>query len=98
MNNRRKIIIALGSSALTTPLGAFAQQPGDIPQIGLLWIETDSSSQNLVAFRDGLRTHGYVESKNIRIDDRSLVDRYELLYEAAARLVRANVDVIVCFG
>jgi len=98
VNNRRKLIVALGSGALTTPLGLFAQQPGNIPQIGLLWIETDSSSQNLVAFRDGLRTHGYIESKNIRIDDRSLVDRYELLDEAATRLVRANVDVIVCFG
>jgi putative ABC transport system substrate-binding protein len=98
MSNRRELIVAFGAGALVAPFGLFAQSPGRIPQIGLLWIETDSSSQNVVAFRDGLRTHGYLEGKNIRVDDRSLVDRYELLHEAAARLVAENVDVIVCFG
>lgn len=98
MNYRRKLLIALGAGAFTAPLASFAQQTGAIPQVGLLWIDTDSSSKYVVAFREGLKAHGYIEAKNIRIDDRSLVDRYELLSQAADRLVRQKVDVIVCYG
>jgi putative ABC transport system substrate-binding protein len=98
MNNRRKLLVVLGAGAFTVPLVSFAQQSGTIPRIGLLWIDTDSSSQYVAAFREGLHAEGYIEGKNIRIDDRSLVDRYELLPEAAGRLVSQKVDVIVCYG
>jgi putative ABC transport system substrate-binding protein len=97
MNKRRKLIVALGAGAFAGPLTSLAQPSGNIPRIGLLWIEGDNSPYK-AAFRDGLRAQGYVEGKNIRIDDRSLVDRYELLPEAAARLVSQKVDVIVCYG
>lgn len=36
MNNRRKLIMALGAGALATPFGCFAQQPARIPRIGYL--------------------------------------------------------------
>jgi putative ABC transport system substrate-binding protein len=98
MNNRRKLIVALGAGALAVPLTSFAQQSGNMPRIGLLWIEGRSSSPYVAAFRDGLRARGYVEGKNIRIEDHSLVDRYELLPEAAGRLVSQKIDVIVCYG
>ncbi len=98
ITTRRRLLLALGASALTAPLASFAQQSGSMPRIGLLWIETDSPSQFAAALREGLRALGYVEGKNIRIDDRSLVDRYELLPEAAGRLVSQKVDVIVCYG
>jgi putative ABC transport system substrate-binding protein len=41
---------------------------------------------------------GYIEGKNVEIDERFLVDLYPLLPEAAAKLAAANVDVMVCFG
>lgn len=69
-----------------------------MPRIGLLWLDTEKPSTFVAAFREGLRAQGYVEGKNIRLDDRSLVDRYERLPEAAGRLVRENVDVIICYG
>jgi putative ABC transport system substrate-binding protein len=88
----------LGAGAFAAPLAAFAQQAGSVPRIGLLWIAGNNSSQYAAALRDGLRAAGYVDGKNIRIDDRSLVDRYELLPEAAGRLVAERMDLIVCFG
>jgi putative ABC transport system substrate-binding protein len=101
MNNRRKLLLALGAGALAAPFASFAsfaQQSRNILRIGLLWIKGDGSSQYVAAFREGLGTLGYVEDKNVRIDDRSLVDRYERLPEAAGRLVSQKVDVIVCYG
>jgi putative ABC transport system substrate-binding protein len=63
-----------------------------------LWIVGANSAQYVAALRDGLRAQGYVEGKNIRIESHSLVDRYELLPEAAGKLVSQKVDVIVCYG
>ena len=98
MSNRRKLIVALGAAAFAVPLSSFAQLTSNMPRIGLLWIAGDTSPLYVAALRDGLRAQGYVEGKNIRIDDHSLVDRYELLPEAARKLVSQRVDVIVCFG
>jgi len=99
LNNRRILIVALGAGACGLPFPSGAQQAGTLRRIGLLWIESDpSSSRHVAAVRDGLRAHGYVEGKNVHIDDRSLVDRYDLLAEAAARLVAQKVDIIICWG
>ena len=98
MITRRELIIAFGVCTLAAPLRAFGQQQGNIPRIGLLWINTESTSHYVAAFREGLHAQGYIEGKNIRIYDRSLVDRYELVPEAAGRLVSQKIDVIVCYG
>ena len=97
--NRRRLLIALGAGALAAPLVSFAQQPsGNIPRIGLLWIHSAGSSHYTNAFREGMRALGYVEGKNISIDDRSLVDGYDDLPAAAGRLAREKVSVIVVYG
>jgi len=97
VNKRRKLIVALGAFGLA--FASHAQQPGNLRRIGLLWLEDDPfSSRYVAALRDGLRAQGYVEGKDIRIDDQSLVARYELLPEAAARLVSQKVDIIICYG
>jgi putative ABC transport system substrate-binding protein len=63
-----------------------------------LWIESRKSSPYAVAFRDGMRALGYVEGRNIRIEEQSLVERYDLLRDAAGRLVSQKIDLIVCYG
>lgn len=98
MNNRRKFVIALGAGALTMPLASFAQQPGNIPRIGLLWIDLGTFPHYLTAFREGLRAQGYIEGKNIRIEDRFLVKAYKQIPDAAAKLVSEKVTLIVCYG
>ena len=49
MNNRRKLVIALGAGALATPFASFAQQQGKVWRIGLLW-ERQQSAIRLCSF------------------------------------------------
>ncbi len=97
MNKRRKLVIALGASALTVPFEAYAQQPAaTIPRIGFLGVSTPAAWTTRVdAFRAGLRDLGYVEGKNIAIEFRFAQGQYDRLPELAAELVRLKVDVIV---
>jgi putative ABC transport system substrate-binding protein len=101
MNNRRKLVIALGAGALLVPLGAFAQQPGKVWRVGVL-IQTSrpaSLDTHFVgAFKQGMRELGYVEGKNLVIEWRFCEDRPELFPVLAAELVQLNVDVIVSGG
>jgi hypothetical protein len=59
MNNRRKLIIALGVGVLGAPLADFAQQPGKVWRIGLL-LEGDQSFyvDRIEAFKSGMRALG----------------------------------------
>lgn len=77
---------------------ALAQKADALPRIGLLWIHDPGNTLYLNTFRDAMRKQGYVEGKNVRIDDRFLVDRYDALAPAAARLTAEKVDVIVTYG
>jgi putative ABC transport system substrate-binding protein len=96
VNNRRKLIFALGAGALTVPLLSLAQQPAKFPRIGLLssFSPSDSAPWHQ-AFRLGLRDLGWVEGKNISIEYRYAEGRSDRLPELAADLVRLKVDVIV---
>ena len=73
MTTRRKILLALGVSALTAPFQSFAQQQSKIWRIGLL---DYGSRQSLLdagrygAFLQGMRELGYVEGKNFVVEAR----------------------------
>ena len=97
MNNRRKIIIALGAGALISPLPSLAQQqPAKIRRIGLLSPYSPADSTLWYeAFRLGLRDRGWVEGTNITIEYRYAEGKRELVPDLAADLVRLKVDVIV---
>jgi putative ABC transport system substrate-binding protein len=75
---------------------AEAQQPARIYRIGIL-IPTSASflSARVEALRQGLRALGYVEGKNILIEDRYAEGKGERLPDLAAELVQLKVDVIV---
>jgi putative ABC transport system substrate-binding protein len=99
VNNRRKLIVALGAGALAAPLGSLAQQKGKVWRIGFLGAATASGSARRVeALRAGLRDLGYVEGKNIVIEFRWAEGNYERLPQLAAELVRLKVDVLVTAG
>ena len=95
MNNRRKLVIALGAGALTAPFGSFAQQQGKVRRIGLLFIANPEPSLSLL--REGLRELGYLDGKNILFELRSAAGKPNLLPVLAAELVRLEVDIIVAF-
>ena len=98
MNNRRKIIVALGASALAAPLACFAQQQrGKVARIGLL--EPAPASSHYASWREaliaGLSELGYVEGKNIAIEYRWAEGNYAHLPGLAAQMVQMKMDVIV---
>ena len=94
MNNRRKLVIALGAGALTPPIDVFAQQQGKVYRIGVLSPEGASSyGTRLEALRAGLRDQGYVEGKNIVIESRWADGKYARLPELAGELVMLKPDV-----
>jgi putative ABC transport system substrate-binding protein len=96
---RRRFVVALGVSALATPLILPAQQQPKVARIGLLIPETPSVEATRVdALRAGLRERAYVEGKNIVIDLRSAEGNYDRLPELAADLTKLKVDLIVAFG
>jgi ABC-type uncharacterized transport system substrate-binding protein len=97
---KNKIItIALGAMLLALSYYASAQQPARILRIGILVTSSASFiSARVEAFRQQLRTLGYVEGKNIVIEYRYAEGKPERLPDLAAELVRLKVDVIVIVG
>jgi len=69
---------------------ADAQQPKKVYRIGYL----GAAGDNLPGFRQGLRELGYVEGKNITIEDRLAEGKPDRLPALATELVRLKVDVI----
>jgi putative ABC transport system substrate-binding protein len=96
MNNRRKLIVALGAGALTAALASFAQQQGKVWRIGFLGVTSASGYvSELEAIRERLRDLGYVEGRNIVIEYRWAEGNPDRLKEMAAELVALKVDVII---
>jgi putative ABC transport system substrate-binding protein len=101
MNNRRKLVIALGAGTLASPFGSFAQQ-GKVWRIGFLSPRSRPSSMETdyqfgPMLRD-MRELGYVEGKNLVIEWRFADGKYERFVGMAAELVQSKVDVIVTGG
>src|ERR1035437_10372553 len=97
MNNRRKLLIAFGASALTAPLASFAQQQGKVWRIGYLTSRAGIEA-NEEALRQGLRGLCYVEGQNIVIEWRFTKGKADLFPEFAAELVRLKVGCILANG
>jgi putative tryptophan/tyrosine transport system substrate-binding protein len=84
---------------LTTVSPAKAQQPAKIRPVGLLGGSSASANAGRVqAFRQGLRDLGYVEGKNIAIEQRWAEGKNERLPEFATELVRLQVAIIITSG
>jgi putative ABC transport system substrate-binding protein len=97
VTSRRTFLVTFAGGILAAPLAAEAQQPsGKVPRIGILWAYSASVVSILRdALRQGLQGLGYVEGRNILLEERWAEDRLDRLPSLAAELVRLNVDVIV---
>lgn len=100
MNNRRKLLVALGACALAASAGPFAQPPAaGMHRIGFLGSSlAKGDASELAALRAGLRELGYVEGKNLAIETRLAEGKYDRFPDLAAELVRLKVEVIVTQG
>ncbi len=76
------------------PALARAQATGKVWRIGFL-SSASSLPSGVDALRDGLRSFGYVEGRNLAFEFRWSSGKDDLLPELAADLVRLKVDVIV---
>jgi hypothetical protein len=74
---KRLALALLAFGLLAAPLAAEAQQAGKVYRVGLL--SPTSQGLGVEAFREGLRTLGYVEGKNIVIEHRSAEGRGQVL-------------------
>jgi putative ABC transport system substrate-binding protein len=101
MNNRRKLLIALGAGALAAPLGSFAQQQGKVWRVGILSARRSPvslDSDYYGAFPRRMSELGYVEGRNLIIEWRFADGEYERLPGMAAELVKLKADVILALG
>jgi putative ABC transport system substrate-binding protein len=91
--DRRRFLLISPAGAFAMPLAAGAQQAAKIFRIG--YLATNPSPHFQEAFRQGLRDLGYVEGRNLAIQDRNAEGKLERLRALAAELVALKVDVIV---
>jgi putative ABC transport system substrate-binding protein len=89
----RRAFISGAAAVLAAPLAAEAQQAAKIFRIG--YLATNPTPHFQEAFRQGLRDLGYVEGRNLVIEDRDAEGKPERLPALAAELVALKVDVIV---
>ena len=105
MNNRRKLVLALGAGALAqfaslAPLVSFAQQR-KVWRVGFLayrHVDFVDADFYYGPFTQGMRELGYVVGRNLVIEWRSAEGKSERLPELAAELVRLKVDVLATQG
>ena len=69
---RRKFLATLGGVAVAWPLAARAQQGERMRRVGVLMSVANGpeGQARLAAFLNGLRQAGWIEGRNVRIDQR----------------------------
>src|SRR4249920_828770 len=94
---RRTFITLLGGAATTLPLTVLAQQ--QMPLVGFLnSASPDTYRFNADSFREGLTKGGFVEGRNLRIEERWARSDYDALPALAAELVAMGVVAIAATG
>jgi putative ABC transport system substrate-binding protein len=69
---RREFITLLGGAAVSWPVVARAQQGVSVKRVGFITLLSSKDEEGvLAAFLDGLRSHGLIEGKNLKLDYRS---------------------------
>jgi putative ABC transport system substrate-binding protein len=95
---RRREFIALTCGVAAWPHTAWSQKEQKTLRIGVLKISRALNAAHVDAFRQGLRTLGYIEGQNIAIEYRSADGHQDQFGNLAIELVRLKVDLIVTRG
>jgi putative tryptophan/tyrosine transport system substrate-binding protein len=94
---RRDFIAVFGGAAAALPLAALAQR--QTPLVGFLnSASPDTYRFNADSFREGLAKAGFVEGRNVRIEERWARGDYSALPTLAAELVATGVVAIAATG
>jgi putative ABC transport system substrate-binding protein len=95
---RRVFITLLGGAAAAWPLAARAQQGEKVRRIGVLANSSEDNSNtraNLTALREGLAKLGWIEGRNLRIDQRFTLSDPARMRTYAVELVGLAPDAII---
>jgi putative ABC transport system substrate-binding protein len=104
---RRRLIAAFGAAAAAAwmrgaksqPIGGGSASPASMPVVGFLNSASPATYRfNADAFREGLARAGFVEGRNVRIEERWANDDYQALPALAAELVAKGVVAIAATG
>jgi putative ABC transport system substrate-binding protein len=92
----RGTVVWLPAIAITRRASVAHAQAAGPPVVGFLRSTPAASFAHLLtAFRDGLAENGYVEGRNVVVEQRWADNRYDRLPALAGELVRRRVSVIV---
>ena len=95
---RREFIALLGGAAAAWPIAVRAQQPDRARRVAVLmnYAEGDPTAQSdLVAFRQVLHEHGWIEGRNVKFDYRWAASDAGRLNGYAVELASLTPDAIV---
>src|ERR1700731_96044 len=98
---RREFITLFGGAAVTWPLAARAQQPDRVRRIGVLMGVTKDEPEGqarIAALREGLQKLGWIDGRNIRIEERWADGGIDSVRTFAAEMVKLAPDLIVANG
>jgi len=94
----RRNVLPITAGAAAWPLASYAQQP-TLPVIGFLSSGSPRTFAKFTdAFRQGLRSQGYTEGRDVWIDYRWAEGHYGELPGLAADLVQRQVGLIIAAG
>src|SRR5215211_5550280 len=94
---RREFITIVGGATAASPFAALAQR--QTPLVGFLnSASPDTYRFNADSFREGLAKAGFVEGRNVRIEERWARGDYGALPALAVELVRLGVTAIAATG
>jgi putative ABC transport system substrate-binding protein len=96
MNNRRKLLVAIGAGALTAPFGCFGQQQGKVWRIAYIapgWAV--QTATNISAFKDGMRENGMLEGEHYILEVRYAEGNYDRFPALTNEVLKLNPAVIV---
>lgn len=97
MQDRRAFLCTAAASLLIAPLAVCAQQTTNVARIGYLR-RTSREPADIEALRVGLRELGYVEGRNLIIDERYADGVGARLSALARELIQLKVQVLVVDG
>ena len=92
---RRTFLSVLSGSLLAAPLAAQTQSPEGLPRIGYLCALRPEEWRSTSTFREELGELGYIEGRNIAVEERFAAGSPDRLVALARELVALKVAVIV---